>query len=114
MDKTHHDRSHIYYDRDGSPLSRDEFFRKRGGDESYWRICWTSLSKEGEYVSTVWLGIDHDPLSDKPVIFETMAYYDGGWRECRRYTNEEDARRGHEKLVAEIMARRNAGKDKVC
>lgn len=100
----------MYCDKDGSPLSREEFFTKKS-DEAYSRIGWTSLSDDDEeFVSTVWLGINHAFGPGKPVIFETMAYYDNDWQECRRYTDEKDAKKGHAEMVAEVMARRVLGK----
>lgn len=96
----------MYVLKDGTECSMREFAEKKE-DQSYSRIGWTSLSDdEKEFVSTVWLGINHAFFGGAPVIFETMAFYDEDWRECRRYTNEEDAKKGHAEMVAELMARR--------
>jgi len=63
------------------------------------------------WVSTVWLGIDHDVMNlfrdDKapPLIFESMIFAvpqgDDRWEslECRRYRTEHEAMVGHTSLV---------------
>lgn len=55
----------------------------------------------GYWVSTVWLGLDHNFLrGGPPLIFETMVFMDRGeCREtvdCERYSTEDEARHGHE------------------
>ncbi len=99
----------MYVLKDGTPCSREEFAEKFK-DISYQRVAWTDL-EEGEkaFISTVWLGINHSFGLEKPVIFETMAFYDGDWRECRRYTTEVEAKEGHAEVVAEVMAKRYYG-----
>lgn len=93
-----------YYDRDGSPLTRDEWARKFTYE--YKRVELTELG-DGVVVSTVWLGMNHNWGEGAPLIFETLVM--GGefdeWMD--RYATEEDARRGHAEVVAAI---RNGGK----
>jgi hypothetical protein len=72
-------------------------------------------------VSTVFLGLDHNftgHAGDRPVLFETMVFYDctpyenkfgrkidHEWEEfMRRYSTWEEAEAGHEKLVAWLKA----------
>jgi len=62
----------------------------------------------GCMVSTVFLGLDHGfGMGNLPVLWETMVF--GGKRdqECYRYTSENAARAGHEKLVLELIKDRN-------
>lgn len=56
-------------------------------------------------VSTIFLGLDHnlfpmlDPLTYKPVLWETMIF-GGPLDQCQeRYTSVEDARAGHKRAV---------------
>ncbi len=55
-------------------------------------------------VSTVWLGLDHSFRGGPPLIFETMIF--GGEHDlwCTRYTTEEDAVRGHLRLIERLRA----------
>ena len=58
----------------------------------------------GEYVSTVFLAIDHaHGLSDTPILFETLVF--GGEHEgdMMRYTTWEAAERGHAQMVQRVM-----------
>lgn len=65
------------------------------------RVAVTALGERGN-VSTVFLGMDHGwGRSESPVLWETMVFGGGphdGYQE--RYRSEEDAKRGHERIVA--------------
>ena len=55
----------------------------------------------------MWLGLDHSFLGGRPVIFETMVFggpHDG---DCERYCTEAQAREGHERVVAVLVAERD-------
>jgi len=63
---------------------------------------------DGRWVSTVWLGIDHNFGSGPPLIFETMVFSDEHdllELYCQRYSTEVEAIAGH----AEIVRRARAG-----
>lgn len=64
------------------------------------RVALTNIS-EDVYVSTVFLGIDHNfGRNDKPILFETMVFggiYDG--LEAMRYYTFEEALLGHDAMV---------------
>lgn len=68
------------------------------------RVALTDLGELGK-VSTVFLALDHnynpmhDPLTYRPILWETMVF--GGPRayDMRRYTSREAAERGHAKMV---------------
>ena len=66
------------------------------------RVAETTL-ENGNWVSTVWLGLDHNfGMQGPPLIFETMVFpKEGEWGEldCRRYSTEEEALAGHEEMV---------------
>lgn len=93
-----------HYDKDGKPITMMEC-AELFEDKEYRRVEWTELGKD-EYVSTVWLGLDHGFGEERPLIFESMAFYDDDWRECRRYSTLEEAKEGHQKLVEEVVAKR--------
>ena len=61
----------------------------------------------GAYVSTVFLGIDHnyDPDSNTPILFETMIFGGEFSEECTRTSTVEEAKQCHKdavKLLTEI------------
>lgn len=61
------------------------------------------------FVSTVWLGIDYGfGLTENPIIFETMVFKDGEIVAVYRYSTEEEAIKGHEKVVNEVSLLFNA------
>ena len=97
-----------YYDRQGNPMEMMK-----------WAASFEKLDNKivkqqyvGElWVSTVWLGLDHNFGGGPPLIFETMVFdHSGGDRhrfddlEQRRYTTEKEARAGHREIVARLIA----------
>jgi hypothetical protein len=92
----------MYYDRSGNPISLEGWAFLFEQDRS---VAVDKISA-GEYVSTVWLGLDHslsyitdNPLP--PLIFETMIF-GGPYNEYMfRYSTEEEAKEGHERIVRE-------------
>ena len=65
------------------------------------RVAETTL-KNGLWVSTVFLGLDHNFLvGGKPKIFETMVFPtdEMGELDCERYSTWEEAEEGHKKMV---------------
>ena len=90
-----------YYNRQGEPITREEALPLFTNYE-YKVIDQTTLPG-GVWVSTVWLGLDHN-FTDHgpPLIFETMVFpsQDNLLEEdCDRYTTEEQARDGHQRMV---------------
>ncbi|MCD9007470.1 hypothetical protein LDO31_14720 [Luteimonas sp. XNQY3] len=56
-------------------------------------------------ISTVFLGIDHNPFSEgDPALFETMVFVDGEESTVRRCFIWEEAEAGHEEMVALVHA----------
>lgn len=88
-----------YFDRDGNPMPDDWWDKKKHGERTYSR--WVTekrvaRTEVGEFVvSTVWLGLDHDYLTGRPVIFETMVFGEPWNNEMARYSTEEEAMIGH-------------------
>lgn len=101
-----------WYDKEGNPLLTDdalvgssEWERKMNeiekllSDKNYKIIKqeWTPDKKH--WVSTVWLGLDHNFGEGPPLIFETMVFKEGDAGELERYSTQEEALRGHKKLL---------------
>lgn len=56
----------------------------------------------GKKVSTVWLGLDHGFLGDRPLVFETMVFSeDESWTDIYmdRYTTWDEALEGHQNAI---------------
>lgn len=61
----------------------------------------------GKYVSTVFLGVDHQSFSDEePLFFETMVFSDGDSLDlaCRRYSTWDEALAGHQAMVERVKS----------
>jgi hypothetical protein len=70
----------MYYRRDGTPYvgtPQDPKgtlqWAKDMENREYARVAETTL-KDGTWISTVWIGLDHQFGEGKPLIFETMAF----------------------------------------
>jgi len=90
----------MYYDRNGEPISRDEWVQSFGNMAKR-RVAETTLPN-GKYVSTVWLGADHNFHGGRPLIFETMVFPGETSRldlDCERYATEAEAIAGHQAMV---------------
>lgn len=62
----------------------------------------------GGEVSTVFLGLDHSWGEGPPLLFETMPYVNGAWKEehMRRYSTYSEALVGHMEVVEELLGGR--------
>lgn len=100
-----------YYRKDGTPYPEGELGLKMFAEDFEYgnnRIGETYVNDY--YVSTVWLGIDHDPLGDVPLIFETMAFHNGNEVYMQRYSTLIQAQVGHRFVVSLMRKRVNARK----
>ena len=97
----------LWYDKKGRPVGIQTFGRLFR-DEGYARIAQDDvLTPSGDmvWVSTVFIGINLNPISPVPIIFETMVFSDGyADGHCERYATEEAALAGHERIVAALKA----------
>ena len=105
-----------YYNRDGTPMEMMEW-AKVFENPAQKRVAEDTVN--GYWVSTVWLGLNHqwDP-NGPPLIFETMVFPvgkpEGGRTEgapdlgderfCRRYSTEAEALAAHELVVERIRS----------
>lgn len=89
--------SNLHYNRSGERLSVLEWTALYD-DLSYCRLLGTDLP-DGKWVSTVWLGIDHNFGFGPPLIFETMVFSGPEVLDMARYHTEEEAVAGHWRVV---------------
>lgn len=89
------------YDREGKPIPYSRYFQlffldpARGASQSYSSVAATKIDDE-QWVSTVWLGIDHSFGGPVPQIFETMIFPSNL---CVRTSTEAEALAAHEEAV---------------
>jgi hypothetical protein len=78
-----------------------------GSSEEQRRVALDDLGELGR-VSTVFLALDHnfspmqDPLTYRPILWETMVFGGPHGHEMRRYMSREAAERGHAEMVKMI------------
>lgn len=94
----------LYYNRQGEPISHEEWGRDFR-DMSKRRIDLVEYS-DGDFVSTVFLGLNHNYGEGLPLIFESMSFELGEWNEQDRYTTEAEAVEGHKAMVKRVEERR--------
>ena len=95
-----------YYDRQGRPMTLVEWAETFEHQSDYKIVEQTTLPN-GRWVSTVWLGLNHQYGDGPPLIFETLVFSQHGeWSEVdgERYSTEDEARAGHA-CLAEKWAR---------
>lgn len=93
--------SKYFFDRQGNNISLEEFDDVMSQDR---RVAETTL-KDGLWVSTVFLSVDHNYGNGIPLIFETLVFKekDTGAKvlDTRRYSTEAEALAGHDEVCAE-------------
>lgn len=93
-----------YYRRDGTAYpAGEEGHLQWAHDFSDFKLKQVKRTtlKNGRFVSTVWLGLDHNYGDGPPLIFETMVFPGAGNMDeldMRRYSTEEQALAGHEEI----------------
>lgn len=65
------------------------------------RVAYTELGSPDKRVSTVFLSTDHSFGGPTPLLFETMSFGFGSEIQ-ERYETVEEARQGHQQIVAEL------------
>ena len=88
----------MYYNRKGEKCDAEEWIK-----ECQNKIIKQETLLNGKYVSTVYLGLDHNfSRKGKPLIFETMVFPEKGDYSdeyCERYSTEEEAIKGHQEVA---------------
>lgn len=95
----------MYYDKEGLPITAMSWALLM--ESATYRIIKQDEAKNKNWVSTVWLGLDHSHKKGERLIFETMVFRsedDSTVLSCRRYATEKKARVGHEEMLAEADA----------
>lgn len=87
-----------YYDRKGQPITALEWMRALEDVDT--RSVAGTDCPGGQYVSTVWIGLDHNYGEGPPLIFETMVF--PACDECERWSTEREAIEGHAAMVAKL------------
>ena len=102
----------MYYDREGKPMDGVLRWAKLLEDPAYKRVAETTVGKY--WVSTVWLGLDHNfGFGGPPLIFETMVFHSGDGsmlgddEYMERYATEEQALAGHAHIVEMVTVLEN-------
>jgi hypothetical protein len=99
----------IYYrldDHTPVPIDSTDITRwwpsQRSREHDPWRVAGTEFP-DGRYLSTVFLGIDHQYLDGPPLLFETMLFDDPrGDEQQWRWSTWDEAEAGHAAVVAEL------------
>jgi hypothetical protein len=100
-----------YVDFDGNPITMDEWTRlmqRRSTDDVYGRVGRTQVTDD-IWVSTVWLGMDHNFGTDPPLYYETMVFGGKGDERQDRYTTLNAAQGGHTRVVEWVKALEGLG-----
>ncbi|MEO7837155.1 MAG: hypothetical protein ABIS21_05890 [Acidimicrobiales bacterium] len=89
----------LWFDRGGHPIDVAEMVRL-SQDPTYRVVArdWVGRVE----VATVWLGFDHSFRSAEPVIFETVVFGGRMDQYSRRYSTEEAALAGHQRVVSSV------------
>lgn len=92
------------YDKQGILLKSDEEKIRLFNDIDYKIIEQTPIGIY--FVSTVWLGLDHNWGEGPPLIFETMVFWRGQHSDLYmdRYSTEEQAKNGHARACSFVRA----------
>jgi hypothetical protein len=96
----------MFYDKDGLAVSMQSWATLRETDS--YVVLKQEDAKDGSWVSTVWIGIDHSFGGKKPLIFETMVFPSRDNldpTDCRRYPTKKEALAGHSEIMKSIEER---------
>ena len=94
-----------YFKRSGEPYPKGHFGVlewARDFEDQKMRVVAQEELKNGRWVSTVWLGLDHSFGAGKPMIFETTVFPKTGVYgdiDMARYATQREALQGHKKMV---------------
>lgn len=88
-----------YYDRQGNPISMDEWVNRFRDN----RVAYDEI--DGITISTVYLGLNHAFDEGPPLIFETMIFGGAHNEDQWRYSTEADAQEGHAAAVRMVRER---------
>lgn len=90
----------MYYNKQGKEIEMLEWAELL--ENPKYKVISQTTTKSGKWVSTVWLGLDHQYGEGKPLIFETMVFpKKGDYSDefCERYSTLKEAKAGHKVIV---------------
>ena len=92
-----------YYDKNGKPLDFLTWvaLTDKQTEPDYFRVAETTTA-DGKWISTVWIGLNHNFGEGPPLIFETMVFpneHDFRELDMDRYATLEEAQQGHRAMV---------------
>lgn len=97
-----------FYDQNGKVITGAEWAKLF--QDTAKRIVAQQCLKNGIYVSTVWLGLNHNFSGrGRPLIYETMVFPkegDGNEMDYQRYFSRRQAEIGHKKMIAKWEAKK--------
>jgi hypothetical protein len=99
------------YRRDGTPYPDGQEglpeWTKDAENREY-KVVKQETLPNGYWVSTVWLGLNHNFGEGPPLIFETMVTDPAGkWEDYQeRYSTEEEAMKGHKRAIRRFSRRK--------
>ena len=88
-----------YYDINGKPITAQEWSKMYTRENQ--RVDATTLP-DGKWVSTVWLGLNHQYGDGPPLIFKTMVFPSEenlSELDMERHSTLEEAKAGHQRMV---------------
>lgn len=94
----------MYYNKNGKKIELLEWAKLLENKD--YKVINQEVLPDGKWVSTVWLGLDHQFGEGKPLIFETMVFpKEGDYIELDldRYSTLEEAKLGHKKMVKKYV-----------
>lgn len=93
-----------FYDRSGNPITQERYGDLVTQDNGGYKIVARSADlPDNVWISTVWLGMDHNFGEGTPLIFETAVF--GVESDIvDRYTTEDEALEGHLAILKNVRA----------
>ena len=95
----------MYFDRNGQPITLRQYGELM--ERPAYRIVEQEYLPDLVYVSTVWLGLNHNFFNEQaPLIFETMIFADLDQeidQRQLRYSTIEEAEKGHRETVRLVV-----------
>jgi len=96
-------------DEEGEPIPCEDILKWGAWFETANRIV-EKTHLEGVEISTVFLGVNYNFGSGKPLLYETMVFDDYGSNLIFRYASQKEAAEGHSKTVSNLTRRSYEGK----
>lgn len=95
----------LYILKDKTPVACDDMSEWAEAQKTQDRQVKETFFDDGTRISTVFLGLDHNHVGGKPLLFETMVFSDCQDinEEMWRYSTWQEAETGHEVMVERVQ-----------